>query len=310
MLSLTPTIFHTEARNQTDFNLQKALSRPTTPALYDFGSSAGDSRFTNARLGWQWRQRLGPVRMELGGGGGSFRNVTNSLRNEFNGGGAAPIRVLEDHTAIRENSVNLTLKATGVAGGSAAGGGEHSLVSGAEIDASHRNETRTSLQNGISPLLAYDDNLQASALRLAAYAQDEWNLSPSWGAHAGLRWEGITTRGDNGSTSASGELRPTNRSSVWTPLLHAVWKPDPKTRDQVRLSLTRSYRAPALGTLIARPTISRDYDPAKGGNIVTSPDTAGNLLELVVLSLPGPRVLVIHAMKVRRSTADELFGGA
>ena len=37
-----------------------------------------------------------------------------------------------------------------------------------------------------------------------------------------------------------------NRSNVWTPLLHAVWKPDPKGRDQMRFSLTRSYRSPPL----------------------------------------------------------------
>lgn len=49
-------------------------------------------------------------------------------------------------------------------------------------------------------------------------------------------------------------------------------------------------------------------DPARF--LLAGPDSAGNLLELVVLSLPGPRELVIHAMKLRRSTADELFGGA
>ncbi len=49
-------------------------------------------------------------------------------------------------------------------------------------------------------------------------------------------------------------------------------------------------------------------DPARF--LLAGPDSAGNLLELVVLPLPGPRELVIHAMKLRRSTADELFGGA
>jgi len=44
--------------------------------------------------------------------------------------------------------------------------------------------------------------------------------------------------------------------------------------------------------------------------LVAGPDSAGNLLELVLLSLPRQRVLVIHAMKLRRSTADELFGGS
>ena len=274
LLALMPSVFHTEAHNDTDFNLLQALRRASTPALYDFGHSTVDSRFTNARLGWQWRQRLGPVRLELGGGGGSFRSVNDTTRNEFNTGASLPLRTLVDRTTVRENSVNLTFKGSGVAGGSEAGGGEHSLVTGGELDSSQRNENRVSLQNGQPLLVDFGDNLQASSQRLAAYAQDEWNISPNWAAHAGLRWEGISTRGDSGE--ASTDARPSNRSSVWTPLLHAVWKPDPKVRDQVRFSLTRSYRSPALGTLIARPSISRDYDPSKGSNIETSPDSAGN----------------------------------
>jgi iron complex outermembrane receptor protein len=272
-LALTPSVFHTEASNSTHFDLSKALSRPGTPGLYDYGDSTGDSRFTNARLGLQWRQRLGPVRLDANGGGGSFTMVNNSLRHEFNR--ATILRVLDDRATVRENSVNLTFKASGVAGSSdAAGSGEHSLVSGAEVDASRRFETKTSLQNGAALLTDYGSNLQAQALRTAAYVQDEWAINPGWSTQAGLRWEGIQTRGDNGDSST--EPRPSNRSSVWTPLFHAVWKPDPKKRDQVRLSLTRSYRPPALGTLIARPTINRDYDPASGSNIATSPDTAGN----------------------------------
>jgi len=42
--------------------------------------------------------------------------------------------------------------------------------------------------------------------------------------------------------------------------------------------------------------------------LVTGADRAGNLLELVVLDVEDG-VLVIHAMKLRRSTQAELFGG-
>ena len=61
-------------------------------------------------------------------------------------------------------------------------------------------------------------------------------------------------------------------------MLHAVWRPDPKSRDQVRISLTRSYRSPPLGALIARPTINRDYPvvPTDQRNFETYPDSAGN----------------------------------
>ena len=273
-LALMPSIFHTEARNQSNFRLEKTLSRIGTPGLYDFGNSRTDSQFTNARLGGQWRQRAGPVRLELNGGGGMFSSVSDTLRSEFNNGGSAPLRTLQDHSQVREKSLNLNLKASGLGGGTESGG-EHSLVGGGEIDTARRTETRTNLQDGNSLLAGFGDNLAASSLRLAAYAQDEWAINPHWAAHAGLRWEGINTRGDSGDTSSAQE-RPSNRSSVWTPLLHAVWKPDPKGRDQVRFSLTRSYRSPALGTLIARPSINRDYDPLLGSNTPTSPDSAGN----------------------------------
>jgi iron complex outermembrane receptor protein len=266
-LALTPSIFHTEATNQTHFSLAKALSRPGTPGLHDFGDSEGDSRFTNARLGLQWRQKVGAVRLEANGGGGSFKTVNNSIRSEF----GAVNRVLEDHATVRENSVNLTFKGSGAAGGDGAGSGEHSFVGGAEIDASRRTESKSNLQNGVALLTDYSGNLQAQALRTAAYLQDEWAINPSWSTQAGLRWEGIHTRGDSGNADAD----PSNRSSVWTPLFHAVWKPDPKKRDQLRLSLTRAYRPPTLGTLIARPTINRDY-PVPGPNRFESPDSVGN----------------------------------
>ncbi|MBK6469583.1 MAG: TonB-dependent receptor [Betaproteobacteria bacterium] len=272
MLALTPSIFHTEASSQNNFRLGQALRRPGTPGLYDFGSGSNDSEFTNARLAGQWRQRLGGVRAELNGGAGLWRSRNDSLRTEFNSASTQPLRTLEDSSRSRQNSVDLKLKLSGLAGGSETGG-EHSLVAGAEVDAQRRTESRTSLQNG-TPLLAdFGENLQASSVRLAAYAQDEWTLNPNWSTHAGLRWEGITTRGD---AAQAGDPRPSNRSSVWTPLLHAVWKPDPKGRDQVRFSLTRSYRSPDLGNLIARPNINRDYDPLLGPNIETAPDSAGN----------------------------------
>jgi outer membrane receptor for ferrienterochelin and colicins len=56
---------------------------------------------------------------------------------------------------------------------------------------------------------------------------------------------------------------------VWTPLFHTVWKFDPKSRDQLRLSLTRSYRSPTLQNLIPYTRPSND-------NSETRPDRAGN----------------------------------
>ena len=41
--------------------------------------------------------------------------------------------------------------------------------------------------------------------------------------------------------------------------------------------------------------------------LVAGPDRARNLIELVVLDVPDD-VLVIHAMRLRTSTRDQLFG--
>ena len=273
-LALTPSVFHSSAKGDGRFALDQALRRPATPVFYDTATSRSESSFTNARLGGQWRQRMANVRYELNGGAGSFRSDNDTLRTEYIKTSSTPLRTLQDTGSTRESSVNLTLKATSLVGGTAEKAGtEHTLVGGGEIDAQQRTETRSSLQNGLPLLSDFGNDLKASSLRLAAYIQDEWNITPQWGAYAGLRWEGITTRGDAGN--AGGGARPTNRSSVWTPLFQTVWKPDSKSRDQVRLALTRSYRSPSLGNLIARPTINRDY-PVSGPNRETSPDTAGN----------------------------------
>ena len=54
-----------------------------------------------------------------------------------------------------------------------------------------------------------------------------------------------------------------------------MWRPDPKSRDQVRASLTRSYRSPNLNQLIGRPSLNRS-DPAPGSNTELTADSAGN----------------------------------
>jgi iron complex outermembrane receptor protein len=280
-ITLMPTVFHSVAENRRDFSLTQPIG--SMPALYDSGDSQTDSAFTTGRLNLMWRQRLGGSRLELNGGAGGWRSRNDTAREEFTtAGGGTPIRTIVDASRTRQQSLNLNGKLSTLLGGPAPGGraaagpggatvGEHSLVTGIELEAQRRTESRTTLQNGTPLLTDFGDNLQASSARLAAYAQDEWSLSPNWAAHAGLRWEGIVTRGD----AADGSARPENSSSIATPLLHAVWKPDPKGRDQVRVSLTRSYKSPDLGNLIARPSINSRY-PTTGANTPTAPDRAGN----------------------------------
>jgi iron complex outermembrane receptor protein len=234
---------------------------------YDHVQTQAESRFTALRLHSQWLQRLSEsTKMELRGAIGGAQSSGHSFRQEYLDGAAA--RNQDDTTDARDKSWSLTGKLSHQLAN------EHSLVGGLEGEGTGRESNRVSLQNGLPrPELAdFGDNLSASTQRLALYGQDEWSVGKQWSFYAGLRGETIATH----SRSASDEVR--NRSSVWTPLLHGVWKFDEASRDQLRASLTRSYRAPSLQDLIAPLSINPQYPctPVCGANEANAPDRLGN----------------------------------
>ena len=273
-LTLTPTLFKSQGSSDRRFTLLRRVAAPPfdpdADDRYDHGQTLGHSDSMAGRLNGQWRQRLGASRLELQGGVGRSQTRSDSARTEYRNGIDLPTRRVDEHNDGRDRSASVTAKLTTLLGGSADGRGSHSLVTGIEAEALRHSEIRSTLQDGLPVLTDFGDNLQASSTRLAAFVQDEWAPDPRWALHAGLRWEGIATQGE-----AEGGHAPRNRSSVWTPLAHAVWKPDPARRDQFRLSLTRSYRAPPLASLIARPRLNQRA-PLPGGNTPTTPDSAGN----------------------------------
>ena len=236
------------------------------PPPYDTAETTARTGTSLARLNSEWTHRFGP---EARGG------MARRRRPGARAGGQLSHRVHRRQRVAHargnaRRSRDTTITASGKLLASSLSQ-EHSLVSGIELESNRRADTRTSLQNGA----ADPDRLlrQHRAPRRCAWPatlQDEWSLSEHWGAHAGLRWEGIRTHG-----SVEEGQPADNQSSVWTPLLHAVWKPDPKGRDQVRFSLTRSYRSPSLSNLISRPSVNTRY-PVPGPNTPTQADRAGN----------------------------------
>ncbi len=235
-----------------------------TPSPYDASSGTSSNRFSTLRLGLQWTQRL----VDLGNwqlrASLSQSDWDNSAQRQYFG--ANPLVAQTDNRSEQQD-----LNFQGNAKLTTTLSNDHNLVSGAEVQINRRRETATTLRDSEEPLSDFDGNLTASSQRAALYIQDEWAVTPQFAAHAGLRWEGITTQG----SASAGTPDVDNRSSVWTPLLHAVWKFDPQSRDQIRASLTRSYRSPNLQDLIARPTISSMF-PGRDANDELHPDRAGN----------------------------------
>jgi iron complex outermembrane receptor protein len=227
--------------------------------------SQADNRFTLLRLNANFNHHLadGGPRLEWRAGISNAHWRGETRRDEFDAAGA-PLRVIDDSTDSRDRNASLGLKVSQLIGAG------HQLVGGVELERNTRNDARTTLIDGVPQLTEFGENLRASTRRYALYGQDEWAINPSWAAHAGLRIEGISTQGE----SANGRIER-NTSRVATPLLHAVWKPDEKSQDRVRASLTRSYRSPNTGQLIGRPSVNR-VDPAPGANTELTADGAGN----------------------------------
>ncbi len=151
-------------------------------------------------------------------------------------------------------------------------GEAHSLTTGWDLEFRDRTERRSVTQQGQPVLPGFEGQpFDAKLRRQAFYAQDEWEISPRWQLYLGLRHERITT--DSRGTS---DEPVHNRSAVLSPLAHLTYKFDAKGRDMLRASLTRSYRAPGVGTLLARPTVAGAYTDTNAPNTELAPDRIGN----------------------------------
>ena len=113
------------------------------------------------------------------------------------------------------------------------------------------------------PVENLDEVYDARIRRLALFVQDEIDISKAWQATLGLRWEGL-------QTISSGNVFDTvnKRSSVLSPVLQLLWRV-PESKDQLRLGLARSYKAPTPRELTPRRFVANNNSP-------TTPDLQGN----------------------------------
>jgi outer membrane receptor for ferrienterochelin and colicins len=142
----------------------------------------------------------------------------------------------------------------------------HALVAGWDGAYSRRDEFRVQDERTTTgaPVESLDHAYDARVGRLALFVQDEWTVTPQWSVYLGLRWEGLETRSDSNAYPSVH-----NTSSVWSPLFQALWKLPGTKSDQLRLALTRTYKAPDTVRLIPRRFGSNNNSPSE-------PDLQGN----------------------------------
>ncbi|GGZ08704.1 TonB-dependent receptor plug domain-containing protein [Pseudoduganella plicata] len=225
---------------------------------YNFAEQQSYNDSTFLRGFGNWLHKMdGNAKLDVKFGFGAGKIDSDSLRHQYDTAGNLLDR-FTDTDATRDRSINTGGKYTRPIGRG------HLLAAGWDLEASHREQTRVSLdKNGNAQFADSGDNLTADTRRVALFAQDEWDVTPQFGMYIGLRWEGIRTTSDR----SAGTVK--NTSSVFSPLLHGVWRIPGFEKDQVRASLTKSYKSPNVGDLIAAPFLSRL-------NSATRPDRSGN----------------------------------
>ncbi|NIA53184.1 TonB-dependent receptor [Massilia sp. TW-1] len=257
-LTFQPFLIANRNRSGGDSLLDQPIG--TVAPEYAHQRSDSTSRATFLRGFGNWLHRMdGGARLEVKFGFAGGRSSSDVVRNTYDAA-AAPLKRYVDADSTRDGSLNTGGKYTRPMGKG------HLFAAGWEIEGGHRSQEHVAA--GDSAAL-FDDggaSLTADSRRIAAFAQDEWDVTPQFSTYLGLRWEGIRITSDQ-TAAGRGEIR--NLSKVWSPVLHGVWRIPEHDKDQVRASVTRSYKAPALNDLIAVPTISTYND-------ATRPDRTGN----------------------------------
>lgn len=292
-LDLQPFANFGRNHGNTHTTLDQPIGR--MPAAFALADTDSRSDSTMARLNGTWMRTLadgGRLQMRFGTSAARSSSLANRL--EYGTQGALS-RTKIDDSAIRDTTIDVNGKYSQLLAD------RHSMSLGWEMQQGRRSDRRTTTENGVPTLTDFGDTLEARTLRLAGWAQDEWEWTKNFSFYVGLRWEGIQTKSDTPG------LDVRNRSSVVTPLGHMVWKLPNTPRDQVRMSLTRSYRSPSTAQLIARPSISNLYADTSKPNQPTSPDSAGNA-ELKPELAWGLDVAFEHYLDAGGIISANLFG--
>jgi iron complex outermembrane receptor protein len=229
-----------------------------SPALEGDSSSQGGWEFARTRLQWV-NNFSADARIEIKGG---IQASHGTFENQSVGTSTQQQRTLGDN---RETSLTQAGNYTRLLNEA------HSLALGWDLEWRERQEQRDATVQGAAWLPGINGQpFSARVQKTALFVQDEWQITPQWFATLGVRNESIDTR----SQGNSQDLR--NNSAVFAPMVHVSYKFDAAGKDLVRASLTRSYKAPDVSTLLARPAPNSLYADLTQTNTALAPDSIGN----------------------------------
>jgi outer membrane receptor protein involved in Fe transport len=160
----------------------------------------------------------------------------------------------------------------------------HSLSTGldASVQESEQTRDRHDQLNQDAPTRIIEA-FEPKITRLAGYVQDEWSVDKQLSLYLGARWEGVQTdsdASDNPAGAASGVLSTSSRNHVLSPVAQTLYKFPGGSGRQLRLALTRTYKAPTIDQLTARryeSAVNTRFDPDSSGNPELRPELANGV---------------------------------
>jgi outer membrane receptor for ferrienterochelin and colicins len=254
-LNFQPFIVANRTESGADANVDQTVG--LAPPEFVYQHTTAESKMLMARGFGNWVHRMDAgAKLDVKFSGGINRSDSDNLRNNYDGAGKLE-RFYTDVDTTRNHSFNTGGKYSRPLGDG------HNFAAGWDAEVGHLAQVHVALGDNDPLYDASGANLTADTRRIAFFGQDEWDITSQWSTYLGLRWEGIRT------TSGSLGYEVKNTSSVFSPVLHTVYRIPGHDKDQLRASLTQSYKAPALNDLIAAPSFSSDNRP-------TRPDRSGN----------------------------------
>ncbi len=262
-LTIDPFVLDSRGSSRTDIALTPSSAGGLANTSSPFASQLAntETRFQLARFQWNLGVPLSPqhnldvsgsLRATEGRSDTDLRTVgldgSSQLRN-FNSRSSGLGLNLKPKWTLRQDEVQR-------------------LVYGLEIDAANSRDVRRANDDG-QGVGAASQRFEGVSLLTAGFVQWESDLTPQLGLAPGIRVERVA------QDVKTQEVGAGNVAQVISPIFNAVLRLDPEAKDQFRLGLSRTYKAPSLAEL--NPTVGLSTEGRLDQtNSALQPDSQGN----------------------------------
>jgi outer membrane receptor for ferrienterochelin and colicins len=253
------------------FNTNLVGTFPDPDYVEYYQSSPNSSRMQ--RVEGNWVAKLAGGKLDLTASVERSRNTSDAYNDQYTAGRA--LRFLRDWDSQTDG------RRRSLRGKYARSVGEgHALTTGFDTSVQTSDEVRDRNEMlGTDAPTHLVETFAPKVTRLAGYLQDEWSIDRQLSLYFGARWEGVKT-----DSEASGLPSTASNSHVLSPVAQTLYKfsgADGKSNGrQLRLALTRTYKAPTIDQLTARryeSPLNTRFNADSAGNPDLQPELAKGL---------------------------------